>query len=53
MLVDYKVERALSEAHVFSWRCLTHLNEQLMKNGDEPGLQFGDHDCRRGYLRIM
>lgn len=43
-LVDYKVE-GVSE-HMSFLEMFDHLNEQLMKKGDEP-IEF-DHDCREG-----
>jgi len=43
-LVDYKVE-GVSE-HMSFLEMFDHLNEQLMKKGDEP-VEF-DHDCREG-----
>lgn len=43
-LVDYKLE-GVSE-HMSFLEMLDHLNEELMKKGDEP-VEF-DHDCREG-----
>lgn len=43
-LVDYKVE-GVSE-HMSFLEMFDHLNEQLMKKGEEP-VEF-DHDCREG-----
>jgi succinate dehydrogenase / fumarate reductase iron-sulfur subunit len=43
-LVDYNVE-GVSE-HMSFLEMFDHLNEQLMKKGDEP-IEF-DHDCREG-----
>jgi succinate dehydrogenase / fumarate reductase iron-sulfur subunit len=43
-LVDYKVE-GVSE-HMSFLEMFDHLNEHLMKNGQEP-IEF-DHDCREG-----
>lgn len=43
-LVDYKVE-GVSD-HMSFLEMFDHLNEQLMKKGDEP-IEF-DHDCREG-----
>jgi succinate dehydrogenase / fumarate reductase iron-sulfur subunit len=43
-IVDYKVE-GVSD-HMSFLEMFDHLNEQLMKKGDEP-IEF-DHDCREG-----
>jgi len=43
-LVDYRVERV--NDHMSFLEMFDHLNEQLMKRGDEP-IEF-DHDCREG-----
>jgi succinate dehydrogenase / fumarate reductase iron-sulfur subunit len=43
-MVDYKVD-GVSE-HMSFLEMFDHLNEQLMKKGDEP-IEF-DHDCREG-----
>ena len=48
-LVDYKVE-GVSE-HMSFLEMFDHLNEQLMKKGDEP-VEF-DHDCREGICGSM